>query len=131
VKPVLGAIVVAIFLGAGCDSSAAKPPVYLLDPGPTGGLSVRPEYISFKALGQTFSWIRGLRWRAWGGESARGRGIFETCSFGRCKRASAGVRLWRRRPRNCPTGSSYTRITYVTQNRTRTIPADRYICEND
>lgn len=130
-KRVTSGIVVAIFLGVGCDSSAAKPPVYLLDPGPTNGLSVRPEYISFKPLGQTFTWIRGLRWRTWGAASARGRGIFESCSFGRCKRARAEVRLSRRRPTNCSTGSSYTRITYVVRGRTRTVPADVYICEND
>jgi hypothetical protein len=66
-----------------------------------------------------------------GGETARGRGMFEVCADGRCRRATVEVRLSRRRPVNCPTGSSYTRVTYVTGGRERTRPADQYICEDD
>src|SRR6476660_5161727 len=91
---------------------AKKPRVYLLDPG-LGGLAVRPSYISFKPQSQTFTWIRDISWRSWGAVAARGHGTLEICSFGHCRRAAADLRLWRRRPLNCATGSSYTRITYV------------------
>ncbi len=111
-------------------SAKKKPRVYLLDPG-LEGLAVRPSYISFKPQSQTFTWIRDISWRSWGGETARGRGTLEVCSFGHCRRAAADVRLWRRRPLNCPTGSSYTRITYVASGRTITRLADPYICESD
>jgi hypothetical protein len=115
---------------AGPAAQARKPPVYILDPG-LDTLAVRPEYISFGIVAQRFSWIRGLRWQSWGGETARGHGVYELCSGGRCKRASVDVRLWRRRPRNCSTGSSYTRITFVLHGRTVTRHADPYVCEND
>jgi hypothetical protein len=104
--------------------------VYILDPG-LDSLAVRPEYISFGIVAQRFSWLRDLRWRSWGGGDARGRGVYEVCSDGRCRRARVGVRLWRRRPRNCPTGSSYTRITYVLHGHAVTRHADPYVCEND
>ena len=109
---------------------AKKPPVYILDPG-LDMLAVRPEYISFGIVAQRFSWLRSLHWRSWGGETALGRGVYESCFGGRCKRASVDVRLWRRRPRHCSTGSTYTRITYVLHGRTVTRHADPYVCEND
>src|ERR671924_70390 len=132
------AVALALMSGCGWGASgsaiptrqAKKPPVYLLDPG-LGELAVRPEYISFKIEAQRFTWIRNLRWRTWGGETARGRGLFESCAGGHCSRATVAVRLWRRRPRHCSTGSSYTRITYVLHGRPVTRRADPYVCEND
>src|SRR5437879_5149073 len=101
-------------IGGSCGSSSTGhstaaittkgPPIYLNDPGLVG-VAVRPDYISFPFEDQTCRWIRDVRWRIWGGEEARGSGLLEVCSFGRCKRTPATVRLWRRRPRNCPTGS--------------------------
>ena len=122
---------------AGCGSSepqelsaTAPPPVYLLDPG-LESLAVRPRYISFPIASQTWTWIRDLQWRSWGGETAHGRGVSEVCADGRCRRGATDVRLSRRRPVSCPTGSSYTRITYVASGQERTRPADPYICEDD
>ena len=138
----LAATAVALAAVSACGSSQAsaaqagpvaqgkKPPVYILDPG-LDTLAVRPEFISFGIVAQRFSWIRSLHWHSWGGETARGRGIYEVCSGGRCKHANVDVRLWRRRPRNCSTGSSYTRITYVLHGRAVTRHADPYVCEND
>lgn len=140
---VFGMAAVALVAVSGCGSSgsaaneregsaaqAKKPPVYILDPA-LDTLAVRPEYISFGIVAQRYSWIRGLRWQSWGGETARGRGVYEACSDGHCKRAGVEVRLWRRRPRRCSTGSSYTRISYVLHGRAVTRHADRYVCEND
>jgi len=134
----LGTAAVALVVASGCGSSANgraavqanKPPVYLLDPG-LGELAVRPEYISFKIEAQRFTWIRNLRWQTWGGEAARGHGLYESCAGGRCSRATVAVRLWRRRPRHCSTGSSYTRITYLLRGRPVARRADPYVCEND
>jgi hypothetical protein len=135
---VLCAAAIALAFASACPlpseqaavAQAKKPPVYILDPG-LNTLAVRPEYISFGIVAQRFSWLRGLHWQSWGGESARGRGVYEACSDGRCKRARVDVRLWRRRPRNCSTGSSYTRITYVLHGRAVTRHAGPYVCEND
>jgi hypothetical protein len=130
---ILAAAAVTLAVASACGSSQAsarKPPVYILDPG-LGTLAVRPEYISFGIMAQRFTWLRGLHWQSWGGETARGRGVYEACSGGRCKRTGVDVRLWRRRPRNCPTGSSYTRVTYVLHGRAVTRHADPYVCEND
>lgn len=109
---------------------AASPPVYLNDPGLVG-LAQRPEYITLPIRGQTFEWITRIRWSAWGGPTAQGTGTWERCTFGRCKRAKARVILSRQAPKGCSTGSSYTRITFVTPAGARTVPADPYICEND
>ena len=115
---------------AAVAAQVKKPPVYILDPG-LDTLAIRPEYISFGIVAQRFSWLRDLHWRSWGGETARGRGTYEVCSDGHCTRTGVDVRLWRRRPRNCSTGSSYTRITYVLHGRAVTRRADPYVCEND
>lgn len=132
----LGIITLVLLACTSSESSrasvqaVAKPPVYLMDPG-LDGLAVKPEYISFRTERQTFVWIRNLNWRAWGGDIALGRGLLESCSFGKCRRVQVDVRLSRRRPLDCPTGSSYTRITHIVDRRETTRPADPYICEND
>jgi hypothetical protein len=126
-------LAVASGRGASVSGQAAsqlkKPPVYILDPG-LDELAVRPEYISFKIEAQRFTWIRNLRWQAWGGDAARGRGLLESCAGGHCTRVTVAVRLWHRRPRHCSTGSSYTRITYL-RGRPVTRRADPYVCENN
>ena len=136
----VAAAVIALFGAVGCGSSqpeveppstvTAAPPVYLLDPG-LETLTVRPQYISFPIASQKWTWIRELRWQSWGGDTARGLGTLEVCADGRCRRTAAEVRLSRRRPASCPTGSSYTRISYVTGGRERTRMADPYVCEDD
>jgi hypothetical protein len=133
---ILGSITLVLLACTSSDSSPAgvqavvKPPVYLLDPG-LDGLAVKPEYISFRIERQTFVWIRNLHWRAWGSDIALGRGLLESCASGKCRRVQLEVRLSRRRPRDCPTGSSYTRITYIVDRRETMRPADPYICEDD
>lgn len=137
-QAVAAAVLTLVVGAAGCGSSEPKTPsavtvaprVYLLDPG-LETLAVRPQYISFPIASQTWTWIRDLRWRSWGGDTARGLGVLEVCADGRCRRATAEVHLVRRRPVDCPTGSSYTRITYIADGRERTRPADPYICEDD
>ena len=109
---------------------SAAPPVYLDDPG-LAGLSQRPEYISLPVRQQTLEWVRNLRWQTWGSDIARGRGTWERCTFGRCKRAATQVTLSQRLPRDCSTGSSYTRITFTTPAGRRTVVAARYVCEDD
>lgn len=108
----------------------AAPPVYLNDPGLVG-LAVRPEYILVKPPTQTLQWIRSIRWSSWGAERARGRGLYEICSFGKCERSPTDVILSRRIPLDCSTGSSYTRITYWARGRATSVPADAYVCEDD
>jgi hypothetical protein len=127
---IAGSLLSVALLFVAALRAADKPPVYLNDPGLVG-LAVKPDYISFKPRSQTFAWIRDIHWDSWGSETALGNGKLEICTFGRCSRTPADVRLWRRRPRNCPTGSSYTRITYVAGGHTTTRPAEQYICEND
>jgi hypothetical protein len=108
-----------------------RPPVYLEDPG-LAGVAVRPSYISFPLRGQTWTWIRGIRWRTWGGPVATAAyALLESCSFGRCTTRRVPVRLSRRRPFRCPTGSSYTRIAYRARGVTRVVHVPAYVCEND
>jgi hypothetical protein len=109
---------------------AATPPVYLNDPGLIG-LAERPEYITPPQTGQTFEWVTRIRWSSWGGPTAQGTGTWERCTFGRCKRAKARVILSRLVPKGCSTGSSYTRITFVTTAGARTMAAPAYVCESD
>jgi hypothetical protein len=116
--------------GATAPMTLAVIPVYLNDPGLTG-LSQRPEYITLPVRRQTLEWVRNLTWQTWGTDIARGRGTWERCTFGRCKRAATQVTLSQRLPRDCSTGSSYTRITFTTPAGRRTVIADRYICEDD
>jgi hypothetical protein len=112
------------------EQAVVKPPVYLMDPG-LDSLAVKPEYISFRIRSQTFVWIRDLHWRAWGGDIALGRGLLESCASGKCRRVQVDVRLSRGRPRDCRTGSSYTRITYIADRGETTRAADPYVCEDD
>jgi hypothetical protein len=112
------------------EQAVLKPPVYLMDPG-LDSLAVKPEYMSFRTKSQSFVWIRNLRWRAWGGDIALGRGLLESCADGKCRRVPVDVRLSRRRPRDCPTGSSYTRITHIGDGQETTRAADPYVCEDD
>jgi hypothetical protein len=126
---IVAALTCAALLAAGTLRAADTPPVYLDDPG-LAGFAVKPDYISFKTRAQTLTWIRDIHWHSWGSETALGTGKLEICTFGRCTDTSAKVRLWRRRPRHCPTGSSYTRISYVAGGHTTTRTANAYVCEN-
>jgi hypothetical protein len=127
----------ALIAGAGCDSSDSKtrsavvnsaPHVYLVDPG-LKSAAVRPQYISFPIASRTWMWIRDLRWIVWGGDTASGLGMFEICAEGRCKRDTAEVHLEGIRPMACSSGSAYTRITYIADERQRTRQADT--CKDD
>ena len=120
----------AIFGAVSASSAGAQGQVWLNDPGLVG-LAKRPTYISYPMEGQVWQWVTHIRWDSWGGDTAKGRGTWEKCTFGRCQTAVATVTLSRLLPPDCPTGASYTQVTVVTPKKTMTIAADRYICEND
>src|SRR4051794_28522270 len=90
---VAGMCLVVAVVAAGASSNRVRAvgarkaaPIYLNDPGLTG-LAIRPAYISSRLKGQTWRWIRDIHWRTWSSEGARGSGLFEVCTFGRCRRA--------------------------------------------